>query len=136
MADSVSTRESVTPKDFVISVGSFDGFQWKNGRLSLGWLSFASAPRDLESRLERAVQELDALKAELDRVSNDDQRQLAAAHDENAALKTQLARVSAEADQMQRVVQENKDLKAKLSRISSEIERLQALMERVSSGVR
>jgi prefoldin subunit 5 len=111
MADSASTRESVTPKDWIISVGSFDGFQWKNGRLSLGWVSFGSAPRDLESRLEKAVQEIDALKAELDRVS-------------------------AEAEQMQSVVQENKELKAKLSRISSEIERLQALMERVSSGVR
>jgi uncharacterized protein YukE len=137
MANSASERESVPPKDLVVSVGAFDGFRWKNKRLSLGWLSFASVPRDLESQLKRAVEEIDSLKAELDRVSNDYQRQLAAVHDENAALKAQVARVSADAEQkQQRVLQHNQDLKAQLSRMASETERLQALMERVSSGVR
>ncbi len=138
MADSASSkREGVQKQDLVVSVGAFDGFRWKNKRLSLGWLSFASVPRDLESQLQRAVAEIDSLKAELDRVSSDYRQQLAAAHDENASLKAQVARVSADADQeQQRALEENQDLKAQLSRITSENARLQALMERVSSGVR
>ncbi len=137
MANTASTSESIAPKDLVISVGTFDGFRWKEGRLRLGWFSFASATRDAQSQLERAVQEIDSLKAELDRASSDHRRQLAAAQDENAALKAQIARVSAEAHQnLQRVLQENKDQSEQLSRVSSENARLQTLMERVSSGVR
>ncbi len=138
MADSASSKgESVQKKDLVVSVGAFDGFRWNNKRLSLGWLSFASVPRDLESQLQRAVAEIDSLKAELDRVSSNYRQQLAATHDENEALKAQVARVSADAEhKQQRALQENQDLKAQLSRISSENARLHALIERVSSGVR
>ncbi len=138
MADSASSKdEGVQKRDLVISVGSFDGFRLKDGRLRLGWFSFASAARDAESQLERAVIEIDSLKAELDRLSSDHRRQLAAAQDETAALKAQIARASAEADQkLQRVLQENKDQSEQLSHVSSENARLQALMERVSSGVR
>ncbi len=131
-----SKDESAQRKDLVVSVGAFDGFRWKQGRFSIGWLSFASAPRDLQSRLERAVREIDSLEAELDRVSRDYERGLAAAHNANEALKAQVARASADAEQNQRVLQEIQDLKAQLNRTTLENARLQALMERVSGGVR
>jgi chromosome segregation ATPase len=96
----------------LISLGSFGGFQWKNGHLRLGWITFSTIPFDAEEQLKRAGEEITSLQAQMARAATE------------AEAKLDLAR------------KENEGLEAQMSRLSVEHERLQALVERVSSGLR
>ncbi len=138
MGDTTSSQDESTPRRaLVISLESFGGFQWKNGRLCLGWITFSTIPSDVEDQLRRAGEEITSLQTEIARVSDEGRQQLASARDENQALQAQLARASTEAEaKLELVRKENEALQAQMSRLSFEYERLQALVERVSSGLR
>ncbi len=96
----------------IISATRFGGFHRDNNRLQLGWFVLSTVPYDIEDQLKRAVEEVGALKAEIDRVK---------------------AEAKAKVEQAE---QEHGVLKDRVSRLAAENEHLKALVERVSSGVR
>jgi septal ring factor EnvC (AmiA/AmiB activator) len=140
MADSAGSGEeskAAQKQALAISIVKFGGFQWKNGRLCLGWITFSTIPSNVEDQLSRAGEEIKSLQAEIARVSDESRQQLASAHDENQALQAQIARATTEAEaKLGLVRKENEALQAQISRLSFACERLQALVERVSSGLR